>query len=220
SRENLNRAQRRAKIGSYERDLRTGDVFWSDEVYRIFGRDPSTPPPTREELLTIIHPEDRDSFEASFIASERRLPTPSLQRRICCPDGSVKWIHVEAETLLEDDGNPVRRVGTIRDVTETRAAEERQRELERQLFHSQKLEALGTLAGGIAHDLNNTLMPILVLTELLMRKSPEGSGDREDLETILQASRHGRDLVRRILAFSRHQQVTKARVDLAASVPP
>jgi PAS domain S-box-containing protein len=216
SRDNLNRAQRRAKIGSFERDLRTGDVFWSDEVYRIYGRDPSTPPPTQEELLAIIHPEDRASFEASLAASARGLPTPSLQFRIRCPDGSLKWVYVEVELMFDTDGTDIRRVGTIRDVTETRAAEERQSELERQLLHSQKLEALGTLAGGIAHDLNNTLMPILALSELLMRKLPEGSGDREDLETIVQASRHGRDLVRRILAFSRNQQVTKARVDLAA----
>ena len=216
SRDNLNRAQRRAKIGSFERDLRTGDVFWSDEAYRIFGRDPSTPPPTREELLAIIQPEDRDSFEASLAASARGFPTPSVQFRIRCPDGSLKWIYVEVELTLDVDGNAVRRVGTIRDVTEKRAAEERQRELERQLFHSQKLEALGTLAGGIAHDLNNTLMPILALSELLMRKLPKGSGDREDLETIVQASRHGRDLVRRILAFSRYQQVATMRADLAA----
>ena len=216
SRDNLNRAQRRAKIGSFERDLRTGDVFWSDEIYRIFGRDPSTPPPTREELLAIIDREDRAIFEASLAASERGLPTPSIQFRIHCPDGSLKWIRVELELTLDDQCNAIRRVGTIRDVTETRAAEERQSQLERQLFHSQKLEALGTLAGGIAHDLNNTLMPILVLSELLMRKMPEGGGEREDLETIVQASRHGRDLVRRILAFSRHQQVGRARVDLAA----
>ena len=215
SRDNLNRAQRRAKIGSFERDLRTGDVFWSDEIYRIFGRDPSTPPPTREELLAIIDPEDRAIFEASLAASERGLPTPSIQFRIHFPDGSLKWIRVELELTLDDQCNAIRRVGTIRDVTEPRAAEERQSQLERQLFHSQKLEALGTLAGGIAHDLNNTLMPVLVLSELLMRKMPEGGGEREDLETIVQASRHGRDLVRRILAFSRHQQVARARVDLA-----
>ncbi len=216
SRDNLNRAQRRAKIGSFERDLRTGDVFWSDETYRIFGRDPSTPPPTREELLTIIHAEDHAIFEASMAASEKGLPTPSLQFRIHCPEGSLKWIRVELELTLDHQDNAIRRVGTIRDVTESRAAEERQSQLERQLFHSQKLEALGTLAGGIAHDLNNTLMPILALSELLMRKMPEASGEREDLETIVQASRHGRDLVRRILAFSRHQQVARARVDLAA----
>jgi signal transduction histidine kinase len=118
--------------------------------------------------------------------------------------------------MLDDEGNAIRRIGTIRDVTDARAAEERQTELERQLLHSQKLEALGTLAGGIAHDLNNTLMPILALSELLMQKMPRGSGEREDLETVVQASRHGRDLVRRILAFSRHQQVAKARADLAA----
>jgi len=216
SRDNLNRAQRIAKIGSFERDLRTGDVFWSDEIYRIFERDPKTLPPTREELLTLIHPDDRARYEASMASSERGLTTPSLEMRICCPDGSLKWIFVEIELMLDHEGNAIRRIGTIRDVTEARAAEERQSELERQLLHSQKLEALGTLAGGIAHDLNNTLMPILALSELLMRKMPQGSGEREDLETVVQASRHGRDLVRRILAFSRHQQVAKARVDLAA----
>jgi signal transduction histidine kinase len=96
-------------------------------------------------------------------------------------------------------------------------AEERQRELERQLLHSQKLDALGTLAGGIAHDLNNTLMPILALSQLLMQQMPEGTDEREDLKTVVQASRHGRDLVQRILAFSRHQEVVKSEVNLAAT---
>jgi signal transduction histidine kinase len=119
--------------------------------------------------------------------------------------------------IFDDEGNPIRRIGTIRDVTETRMAEERQRELERQLLHSQKLDALGTLAGGIAHDLNNTLMPILALAQLLMQQMPEGSSEREDLETIVQASTHGRDLVQRILAFSRDQEAAKMKVDLAAT---
>src|SRR6202030_1842592 len=128
-----------------------------------------------------------------------------------------KWIYTEIETIFGDKGNPVRRIGTIRDVTETRMAEERQRELERQLLHSQKLDALGTLAGGIAHDLNNTLMPILALAQLLMQQMPEGTSEREDLETVVQASRHGRDLVQRILAFSRDQEVVKTQVNLAES---
>ena len=215
---NLNRAQRIAKIGSFERDLRTGEVFWSEEIYRIFERDPDTSPPTRDELLTIIHPDDRARYQASMAASEKGLSTPPLQFHIRCPDGSLKSLFVEFDLMLDDEGNAIRRVGTIRDVTEQRAAEEREAELERQLFHSQKLEALGTLAGGIAHDLNNTLVPILVLSELLLRKTPEGSAEREDLETIVQATHHGRDLVRRVLAFSRDQQAAKARVDLAAII--
>ena len=215
SRDNLNRAQRLAKIGSFDRDFRTGEVIGSEEFYRIFGLDPQVPAPTKQEFLPLIHPDDRAEYEASMIASEQGLQASPLTYRLRCYDGSTKWIYTEIETIFDDEGTPVRRTGTIRDVTEARAAEERQRELERQLLHSQKLEALGTLAGGIAHDLNNTLMPILTLSALLVRQMPEGSSEREDLEMVVQASRHGRDLVQRILAFSRDQEAAKTKVDLA-----
>ena len=218
SRDNLNRAQRLAKIGSFNRDFQTGEVSGSEEFYRIFGFDPQLPPPAKEEFLPLIHPDDRAGYEASMTASEQGLQTSPLTYRFRCYDGSMKWIYTEIETIFDDEGNPVRRIGTIRDVTETRLVEERQRELERQLLHSQKLDALGTLAGGIAHDLNNTLMPILALSQLLIQQMPEGSSEREDLETVVQASRHGRDLVQRILAFSRNQEAAKTRVDLAAAI--
>jgi signal transduction histidine kinase len=217
SRDNLNRAQRLAKIGSFDRDFRTGEVIGSEEFYGVFGLDPGTPAPTKDEFLALVHPDDRAGYEASMIASEHGLPTSPLTYRLRCYDGSIKWIYTELETIFDGEGNPVRRIGTIRDVTEARAAEERQRELERQLLHSQKLEALGTLAGGIAHDLNNTLTPILALSELVMREMPEGSGERQDLETVVQAGRHGRDLVQRILAFSRNQEAVKTKADLAAT---
>jgi PAS domain S-box-containing protein len=217
SRDNLNRAQRLAKIGSFNRDFRTGEVSGSEEFYRIFGFDPQMPAPTKQEFVPHIHPHDRAEYEASMTASEQGLQAPPLTYRFRCPDGSMKWIYTEIETIFDDAGNPVRRIGTIRDLTETRMAEERQRELERQLLHSQKLDALGTLAGGIAHDLNNTLMPILALSQLLMQQMPEGTDEREDLKTVVQASRHGRDLVQRILAFSRHQEVVKSEVNLAAT---
>jgi PAS domain S-box-containing protein len=216
SRDNLNRAQRLAKIGSFDRDLRSGKVIWSDEHYRIFGLDRDQPPPTREEYLSLVHRDDRASYEASMVASESGSRVSPMTYRIRCHDGSIKWIYAELDNILDDEGNPLRRIGTIRDVTEVRASEERQKELERQLLHSQKLEALGTLAGGIAHDLNNTLLPILALSGLVMQQMPEGSNEREDLETVVKASRHGRDLVQRILAFSRSQDGVRARVDLAA----
>src|SRR5207237_9470741 len=114
----------------------------------------------------------RAGYEASMAASEQGLQTSPLTYRFRCYDGSMKWIYTEIETIFDDEGNPVRRIGTIRDVTETRLVEERQRELERQLLHSQKLDALGTLAGGIAHDLNNSPMPNLALSQLLMQQMP------------------------------------------------
>jgi signal transduction histidine kinase len=83
------------------------------------------------------------------------------------------------------------------------AAETHRRELERQLHHSQKLEALGTLAGGIAHDLNNTLVPIVSLSQVALKHVAGPGRERERLELIRQAGARARDLVQQILMFSR-----------------
>jgi len=86
--------------------------------------------------------------------------------------------------------------------------------LERQLTHSQKLEALGTLAGGVAHDLNNTLVPIVALSKLALEDLPEESPLRGDIEAIIHASERARDLVKQILAFSRKEDLVRQEVDL------
>jgi signal transduction histidine kinase len=90
--------------------------------------------------------------------------------------------------------------------------------LERQLLHSQKLEAVGTLAGGVAHELNNALVPIVVLARMVMEDLPPAVEGREDLEKIVQAGQRAQGLVRSILAFSRKQDTPKRQVDLAPIV--
>lgn len=215
SKDHLARAQRIAQMGSFERDLRTDKTIWSDETYRIFGLDPAAPPPTRREFLALVHPDDRAIIEASMMASEQGLVPPPVEYRLLLHDGTIKWIYLELDVIFDHEGNSIRQIGAIRDVTELRAARERQMELERQLMHSQKLEALGTLAGGVAHDLNNTLVPIVALSKLALDDLPEGSPMRGDIKTIIRASERARDLVKQILAFSRKQDLGKQQVDLA-----
>jgi signal transduction histidine kinase len=83
-------------------------------------------------------------------------------------------------------------------------------------LHSQKLEALGTLAGGIAHDLNNTLVPVMALTKLIAKRMPPGNRGYDNLQIVVGASERARDLVQQILLFSRKQTVEKKVVDLSA----
>ena len=120
--------------------------------------------------------------------------------------------------VFDDEKRPVRLYGTVQDITERRLAEQRERDLERQLLHSQKLEALGTLAGGIAHDLNNTLVPIMALSKLTARRFEAGSLVRANLDTIYEASERARDLVKRVVAFSRKDESEKCETNIAEVV--
>jgi PAS domain S-box-containing protein len=97
------------------------------------------------------------------------------------------------------------RVGVWTDVTAIKRAEAERRILEQQLHHSQRLEALGTLAGGVAHELNNAMVPIIALTKTVARKLPEESRERHNLTTVIGAAERSRDLVGQILAFSRRE---------------
>ena len=102
----------------------------------------------------------------------------------------------------EWDGSEVY-LATIRDIGERRRAEVQRLNLERQLQQAQKMEALGTLAGGISHDFNNILSAVIGFTELSLTEAPEGSTLKDNLNEVLTAGRRARDLVRQILAFSR-----------------
>lgn len=217
SQERLDRAQRVAHTGSVERDLRTNRQEWSDETYRIFGVTRENFVPSPEGILGFVHPEDRQRVVEAMSRSSDAHAGSSVRYRIIRPDGAERMLYGEAEVIHDGDGTPLRLVAVIKDITEVAAAERRQAELERQLEHSQRLEALGTLAGGVAHDLNNTLLPIQALSKLLMREFPEKSPARKDLDIIIQASLQARDLVRQILAFSRKQSATKRPIDLRAT---
>ncbi len=105
----------------------------------------------------------------------------------------------------------------LTDVTKEHRAEEERRQLEGHLQHAQRVEALGTLAGGIAHDLNNSLVPVLALANLLRRKFEAGPEQR-NLDLILQGASRARDLVKQILAFSRKDALKHELFDLAATV--
>jgi len=212
SNEKLARAQRLATIGCFEHNVTTGLAEWSDEMYHILGLEPSGAIPGRDTLIALIHPDDRACFEEHRNREIAGIATEPFEYRVVRADGTERVVRRESEIVFDSDLGGMRRYGTLQDITELRLAEQRERALERKLLHSQKLEALGTLAGGIAHDLNNTLTPIMALSKLTARRLAHDEALRNNLETIFAASEQARDLVRRVLSFSRREELEKVIV--------
>jgi PAS domain S-box-containing protein len=214
----LARAQRIAGIGSAELYFDADRWVWSDELYRICGLDRAAVSPSRKLLLTILHEADREPVQRGLEAARGGVAPEPIEYRIIRPDGSMRTLHREAELIRDDRGTVVGMISTHHDVTDMREAERQKAELERQVLRLQRVEALGTLAGGIAHDLNNLLLPIFTMSGELLRSAPEGSREREYIALIQQAGKRARDLVRRLLTFARCDQPTVQPLDLAAFV--
>ena len=210
----LARAQRLAAVGSAEVSFVTTEWKWSDELYRIYGYDKGTVPPSLQLLLEIVHPDDRGTLAAGIEGARHGITPEPLEYRIIRPNGQVRIIYREAELIRDGRGTVVGLIATKRDVTELRAAERQKEELRMQLLHAQRLDAIGTLAGGIAHDLNNTLIPVVALSKHMLTKAPEGSHEQECLNLIHRGGASARDLVRRILTFARRYKAEQKWIDL------
>jgi PAS domain S-box-containing protein len=201
--ESLNQAQRIALLGSWQLNLETNHLWWSDETYRIFGVTPNDFSPTWEAIKAIIHPDDLTLHIKAFEHSLQTGESLDVNIRLLTKDGFLKYCHEKGEVFRDDSGQPLRFVGTIMDVTKSKQDEEQRIKLQDQLLQAQKMEAIGQLAGGVAHDFNNILGAILGYAEMAQEDSPAGSMLRKDIDQVVKASHRAKNLVKQILAFSR-----------------
>ncbi len=131
SRASLAEAQRIARVGNWGWETVTNDLYWSDEVYRIFGLVPQEFEVTYEAFLKSVHPEDREHVKKAVNEALYENKYYDIDFRIVRPDGEVRVVHGQAEVTRYESGKPIRMVGTVQDVTEHRRAEEVLRESEK-----------------------------------------------------------------------------------------
>jgi PAS domain S-box-containing protein len=331
----LHEGERLAGFGTFEWHVGSDDATWSDEVYRIFGRDPRHPAPLHTIFLESVHPDDRARVFAALDDAVAHRGSYDVQFRIVRPDGAARLVRERASVETGPGGEAVRVVGVTQDVTERAEAERALREseerfralvehasdliaildldgsnryaspsheavlgvtpaelrgrnalelvhpgdlekarraldrvvtgpgpvgpeplrfrhrdgswrtllvtladlraapgvggivansrdvtrqlaLEERLRQSQKLEALGQLAGGVAHDFNNVLAAIVGYGQMVVDALPPGDARREDAEQVVLAAERGTDLTRQLLAFSRRGAAETEVIDLAA----
>lgn len=122
---NLAEAQRIARLGSWEWDLSTGEVWWSDEAYRICGFEPGQFAPTMETVAELLHPGDHHLFTRIMDHSAHTDDMQDFEHRIVRPDGEVRWVHRHGEIIRGRSGEALRVLGTVHDITERKKLEER-----------------------------------------------------------------------------------------------
>lgn len=210
----LANAQRIGRFGNWDWNLITGEVYRSAGIYRIFGTTPEEFPASFEGYLDMVHPEDRETVAATFQGTFDVKTTHSFDYRVMRPDGDIRIVHEDGEVKFNGAGEPEYISGTVRDITESRRAEELLRESEAKLRQAQKMEAVGQLTGGVAHDFNNLLAIILGNLEIARERMTAGDETGKFLDTATRAARRGADLVRRLLAFSRRQSLKNEVLDI------
>jgi two-component system, cell cycle sensor histidine kinase and response regulator CckA len=184
--------------------LREGEITDANPSFlEIFGY-------TREEMIGMdirdlyINPADYAKFQNEI---DKEGFVKDYEAEFRKRDGTQVGCALTSSVKFSDDGRLVGYRGIVRDVTARRA-------LQRQLQHAQKMEAVGTLAGGVAHDFNNLLQVVLGYSDLILTDEDLPDRLKDDLEKVLLAGRNGADLVQRLLTFSRKAEVKPLELDL------
>jgi PAS domain S-box-containing protein len=207
----LDRAQATAGIGSWELDVPTGRYIWSKELYRIRGVSPEEFTPDIDNVAVYVHPDDYPLVRCWLADLKVGGEPDALETRILRPDGSTRVLRVEGGAVIDPDGVIRRIAGTMQDITERRL-------IEQQLSQSQKMESLGRLTGGMAHDFNNGLGIIIGNLDLLGRLIKAEPMAKELCDDARDGALRCADLIRRLLSFARRQPLHPQQTDVNALV--
>ena len=207
----LKNAERIANVGHWDWDVVRDKVIWSDGTHRIYGQPPDYAP-SFEDVLRVTVPDDRVRFEhvvRSALAEHRGFV---VEFQITRSGGDVRTVRSVAEVVLsEDEGLPIRMFGTVQDITDERRAQE-------ESLTRQKLEVVGTLAGGVAHDFNNLLGSAMSLAELGLAELQTGASPEEELKTIREVAMRGSEIVRQLMVYAGKERAVIEPLDVSRIV--
>jgi two-component system, cell cycle sensor histidine kinase and response regulator CckA len=215
----LGEAQAIAGLGSYALHIQTGKWESSDMLDTLFGIDRAYEH-TVAGWEALLHPDDRarmmEYFQNEVVGQGR--PFDKEYRIIRGDNRAVRWVHGLGRLEFDGRRNPVKMIGTIQDITGRKEAETEKALLEADLHQAQKMESVGRLAGGVAHDFNNILQAIMGNVELALEQTKPDDPIHHDLLEVQNASRRAADLIRQLLAFARKQTVAPRTIDLNQTV--
>ena len=217
SEERLRLALDAAHDAIWDWDLVTGEIYRSPRWFAMLGLRADDSRNGIEDIRALVHPDDLTQVTQASKKAILEGGSYSVDARLRGSDGAWHWIQTRGSVSARNAaGTAIRLSGTNTDIQQRKLAEEENENLTHRLHQSQKMESLGVLAGGVAHDMNNVLGAILALASAQLTLQAPGSPVHHTLETIAAASRRGGDMVKRLLAFARKNPVQKSSLDLNA----
>jgi signal transduction histidine kinase/CheY-like chemotaxis protein len=192
----LSEAQRIAKMGNWDWDIVNNNFYCSREVYRIFRIDTTSFIVAFEEFINLVHPDDVELVKRAVDKALLDGVPYSIDHRIILPDGTNRIVHEQAEVTFDREGRAVKMIGTIQDITDIKRREE-------ELIKIQKLESIGTLAGGIVHDFHNSLQIISGNIELAKMYVNQTDEIYENLLNVEKAIIQAEGLSTQLLTFTK-----------------
>ncbi len=199
--------------GFWDWDVESGELTWSEAIFRQHGMDPAPHAPEFATYLDMIHPDDRAAFESAIGAAVEGAAAFELDFRVVWPDGSVHWTHGAGRLFRDEDGRPIRMIGTGQDITDQRRlSADRDRLL---ADERQAGEFRDAFVDVISHELRTPITTILGLTQILARpgRTDDETARQALLEDVRSESERLHRLVEDLLVLSR---VERGRLDVEA----
>jgi PAS domain S-box-containing protein len=211
SEERLRLALDAARMGIWYWSVESNLLVWDDNLRAMYGLAPAQPVGGYEEFLGRVHPDDRQFVSESVQRAIRGGGALDYEFRILLPDGRVRWIADQGRVERDGEGRPRYLTGVCMDVTDRRSAEEKLRQ-------SHRMESVGRLAGGVAHETNNQMSVVIGAADFILRRHDVPDAVRADVEHVRQAAERTSAITAQLLAFSRRQFLRPVVLDLPGLV--
>ena len=211
----LAETRRLSSTGGFSKRISTGEITWSEEVYRMFEFDPAVPV-TLEQIVARIHPEDVASFD-EMVELQRSGSDYEHEYRLLMPDQSVKYLHVVAHARRDQD-DQLEYIAAVQDVTQRRLSEEALGRARSELAHVARVTSLGALTAAIAHEVNQPLSGIITNASTCLRMlaadPPNVDGARETARRTIRDGNRASDVITRLRALFAKKATATECVDL------
>jgi PAS domain S-box-containing protein len=211
SQERLQLALNAARMGTWRWEVATNSLNWDEGLNQLYGIAPGESITRYEQFLERVHQDDRAMVREAVGRAIEGGEALDYEFRIVLPDGRVRWLADQGRVVRDSNGKLLYMTGVCLDVTERRLVEER-------LLQAHRMDSVGQLAGGIAHEANNMMSVVLGCADYVLQRTDLPEPVRQDVDQIWRAAKRTAGITQQLLAFSRRQILQPQVLDLNAMV--